>query len=171
MNFRIRALALALALPVLPVAPLPALAQTMTHAETKPITIGDLELTGPFTRAMLPGAKAGGGFVTITNKGGADDTLISAASEAAGMVQLHEMTMDNGVMKMREKDGGIAIPAGQTVTLQPGGLHIMFMQVEKPFEEGQSVRVTLTFEKAGTIDIDLPVQAFGAEAPMMKMTH
>ena len=72
---------------------------------------------------------------------------------------------------MREKADGIPIPAGQTVTLQPGGLHIMFMQVEKPFEEGRNVRVTLTFEKAGAVELDLPVQAFGAESPMMKMTH
>lgn len=136
----------------------------MTHGAT--VTLGDLELSGSFTRAMPPAAKAGGGFVTITNNGTESDRLVSAASGAANMVQLHEMRMENEVMVMREMKDGIEIPAGETVNLKPGGLHIMFMKVKKPFVEGEMVKVTLTFEKAGSVDIMLPVGPM-----MMKMKH
>ena len=115
------------------------------------VTLGELSLAGPFTRATLPAAKSGGGYVAITNNG-------------AVMVQLHEMKMEGDQMKMAEKAGGIEIPAGETVLLAPGGLHIMFMGLKAPFVEGASVPVTLTFERAGTIDIDLAVMAVGAES-------
>lgn len=121
------------------------------------VTAGDLELTAGFTKAMLPGQPVGGGFITITNKGGEDDTLVSATSAQAGEVQLHEMAMEGDVMKMRQLTDGIAIPAGQTVELKPGGLHLMFFKVAEAFKEGATVNVTLTFEKAGTVDVVLPV--------------
>ncbi len=128
------------------------------------VTLGELSLAGPFTRATLPAAKSGGGYVAITNNGAVADRLVSAASDAAAMVQLHEMKMEGDQMKMTEKAGGIEIPAGETVLLAPGGLHIMFMGLKAPFVEGASVPVTLTFERAGTIDIDLAVMAVGAES-------
>ena len=81
------------------------------------------------------------------------------------MVQLHEMTVVDDVMKMGEVPGGIVIPAGETVALAPGGLHIMFMNVPAPFAEGDTVPVTLTFEKAGSVDLELHVEALGATAP------
>lgn len=121
------------------------------------VTVGDLELTAGFTKAMLPGQPVGGGFVTITNKGASDDRLVSATSDRAGEVQLHEMAMQGDVMKMRQLPDGIPVPAGQTVELVPGGLHLMFFKVAEPFQEGQSVKVTLTFEKAGNVDVVLPV--------------
>ena len=122
-----------------------------------PVTAGDLELTAGFTKAMLPGQPVGGGFVTITNKGGEDDRLVSATSSQAGEVQLHEMAMEGDVMKMRQLNDGIVIPAGQTVELKPGGLHLMFYKVAEPFKEGATVNVTLTFEKAGAVEVVLPV--------------
>lgn len=122
-----------------------------------PVTAGDLELTAGFTKAMLPGQPVGGGFVTITNKGGEDDRLVSATSSQAGEVQLHEMAMEGDVMKMRQLTDGIAIPAGETVELKPGGMHLMFFKVAAAFKEGATVNVTLTFEKAGAIDVVLPV--------------
>lgn len=131
----------------------------MTMAEM--VMVGDLELSGAFTRAMPPAAKAGGGFLNITNKGVEDDVLVSATSPNAPVVQLHEMKVENDVMKMREKEDGIAIPAGETVELAPGGLHIMFMQVEIPFVEGEMVAVTLQFEKAGSVEVMLPVGGLG----------
>lgn len=121
------------------------------------VTAGDLELTAGFTRAMLPGQPVGGGFITIVNKGGEDDKLVSATSTQAGEVQLHEMAMEGEVMKMRQLTDGIAIPAGETVELKPGGLHLMFYKVAEPFQEGATVNVTLTFEKAGAVDVALPV--------------
>lgn len=130
-----------------------------------PITLGDLEISGPFTRATLPGAKVGGGFLTILNKGETADRLVSASSPAAKDVQLHEMKMEGEVMQMRQLENGIEIPAGSTVTLQPGGLHIMFMGLNGAFVQGQTVPVTLTFEKAGTVEVTLAVEAVGADAP------
>lgn len=132
---------------------------------------GDLTVTGAWTRATPPKAKAGGGFVEIVNNGSEDDRLIAAKSDVAGKVELHEMTVTDGVMKMREMEGGIAIPAGETVTLQPGGLHIMFMGLKDSFEEGTMVPVVLTFEKAGDLAVELPVAKMGAKAPDGGMDH
>jgi len=121
------------------------------------VTIGDLELSGGFTKAMLPGQPVGGGFITITNKGAEDDVLISATSPNAGEVQLHEMAMVNDVMKMRQLPDGIKVPAGQSVELKPGGLHLMFFKISEPFRDGATVPVTLTFQKAGSVDVVLPI--------------
>ncbi|MDP1730205.1 MAG: copper uptake system-associated protein [Devosia sp.] len=128
------------------------------------ITLGDLEISGAFTRATLPSAKVGGGFLTIVNKGGEADRLIGAASPVAEKVQLHQMKMEGDVMKMAELEHGIEIPAGETVVLAPGGLHIMFMGLKQAFEEGSAIPVTLTFEKAGTVEVQLQVGAVGADA-------
>lgn len=137
----------------------------MNHA-----IVGDLELSGAFTRAMPPAAPAGGGFLVIENHGDADDRLIAANSPASGLVQIHEMVIENDVMKMGEVEGGLVIPAGETVTLAPGGYHLMFMQIIEPFVEGEMVPVTLTFEQAGDVDIMLPVAPIGStEMPMGAM--
>ncbi|MEK1928293.1 MAG: DUF1775 domain-containing protein [Pararhizobium sp.] len=121
------------------------------------VKAGSLEISGGAVKAMLPGAKVGGGGFTVKNDGSDDDTLVSVETPAAGRVELHEMTMQNDVMKMRKLDDGIVIPAGETVELKSGSLHLMFMDVKKPFAEGDSVPVTLTFEKAGKVDYVLPV--------------
>ncbi|GGB51521.1 hypothetical protein GCM10011316_24430 [Roseibium aquae] len=125
--------------------------------------VGDLVLEQPWTRATPPNAKAGGGFVTITNQGADADRLIGAAAGVSDRVEIHEMAVVDGVMKMRELENGIEIPAGETVMLQPGGLHIMFMGLNGKFEEGTMIPVTLTFEKAGTIDVELAVGAMGSK--------
>lgn len=137
------------------------------------VVLGDLTISGGFSRATLPNAPVGGGFVTITNKGASDDRLIAATSPAAGEVQLHEMAMEGDVMKMRELPDGIPVPAGETVSLQPGGLHMMFMQLAGPLVEGTSFPVTLTFEKAGTVTVELSVASPGAKVPdgMAGMSH
>ena len=127
------------------------------------VTVGDIAISGAFTRATLPNAPVGGGFLTLVNSGGQDDVLISASADFAAEVQLHEMAMDGDVMKMRQLTGGIAVPAGETVTLAPGGLHIMFMGLKAPLVEGESVAVTLTFETAGTVTVDLPVLGTAAD--------
>lgn len=129
------------------------------------VIVGDIVIAGAFSRATLPNAPVGGGFLTLTNKGMTDDRLIAAASPVAGVMQLHEMKMEGDVMKMAELANGIPVPAGETVTLAPGGLHLMFMQLKEPLVEGTQVPVTLTFERAGTVEVLLDVQAFGAKAP------
>jgi copper(I)-binding protein len=130
-----------------------------------PVKVGNIEITGAFTKAMLPGQPVGGGYLTIKNSGTADDVLVSASSPAAAAVELHEMAMQGEVMKMRRLDDGIVIPAGQTVKLSPGGLHLMFLKVKEPFKQGGMVPVTLTFKAAGDVDAAFPVEAAGPGQP------
>ena len=132
------------------------------------VTLGDLTISGAFARATLPNAPVGGGYVTITNAGSEDDTLIAASSPVAGEVQLHEMSMQGDVMKMAELPDGIPVPAGETVTLKPGGLHLMFMQLKEPMVEGSNVPVTLTFAKAGTVTVNLAIAGSAATMPAME---
>jgi copper(I)-binding protein len=126
------------------------------------VTAGSLTITNLWTRATPPGAPSAGGFLTIANKGPDADRLVGAATPLAGMTELHEMKVEDGVMTMRPLAGGIEIPAGGTVALAPGGLHIMFMDLKEPFAEGGEVPVTLTFEKAGKVETFLHVKAVGA---------
>lgn len=121
--------------------------------------IADLKIGHPYARAMLPGAKVGGGYLTINNTGATDDRLVSIASPSAGTVQLHEMKVDDGVMTMREIKGGIVIPKGETLALKPGGYHLMFVNVKQPFKEGENVKATLTFEKAGPVEVEFAIGA------------
>ncbi|NKK64394.1 copper chaperone PCu(A)C [Rhizobium leguminosarum] len=121
------------------------------------VKVGDLEISGGFAKAMLPGQPVGGGFFTVKNNGQADDRLVSVRSPAAGEVQIHEMVTKDNVMRMRQLKDGIAIAAGETVKLEPGNLHLMFQKVKSPFKQGDEVPVTLTFEKAGKVDLVLRV--------------
>ena len=121
------------------------------------VKLGDLEISGGFAKAMLPGQPVGGGGFTVKNNGSADDHLVSVTSPMSGEVQIHEMAMQDNVMKMRQLKDGIVVPAGQTVELASGNLHLMFLQVKSPFKQGDKVPVTLTFEKAGKVDLVLNV--------------
>ncbi len=159
--------------------PAPTISVTLAGAEhahgghggvqtTGPVEAGNLEISGGAVKAMLPGAKVGGGGFIVKNNGSTDDRLIAAESPAAGRVELHEMTMENDVMKMRKVEGGIAVPAGETVELKSGRLHLMFMEVKKPFAEGDVIPLTLTFEKAGKVDYALPVGSAAGGADQHK---
>jgi copper(I)-binding protein len=124
--------------------------------------VGSIKIENAYTRSTVPGQQVAGGFMKIENKGGVDQ-LISASSPAAGEVQLHEMAMEGNVMKMRQvKD--IAVPAGATVELKPGGLHLMFMNIKAPLAAGETVPVKLKFAKAGEVEVKMPVNAMGAGA-------
>jgi copper(I)-binding protein len=127
--------------------------------------LGALEIGQPWSRATPPTAPTGGGFLTITNKGAMPDRLIAARSPAAEQAQVHQMKMEGDVMRMRELDRGLEIPAGSTVTLAPGGYHLMLVGLKAPLKPGMHVPVTLVFEKAGSIDVELDVQAMGSSAP------
>lgn len=131
----------------------------MAMPAEEPVTLGDLELSAYFVRATLPNQPVAGGFLTISNGGDSDDTLIAASSDAAARVEVHEMAMQGEVMKMRALENGLPIPAGETVTLEPGGYHIMFMDLTGPMAEGGKAQVTLTFEKAGEVTLTMPVLA------------
>jgi copper(I)-binding protein len=134
------------------------------------VTLGALEISGAFSRATLPNAPVGAGYLTITNRGTADDTLVSATSPVAGVTQIHEMKMEGDVMKMNEVEGGLVIPAGQSLTLEPGGFHIMFMELKQAFVEGSMVPVTLTFANAGTVEVELMVGPINADEPSHDMS-
>lgn len=128
---------------------------------------GDITVTGAFTRATLPGAKSGGGFMTITNVGAATDRLIGVSTKTAKVAEVHEMKMEGDVMKMTELAEGLEIPAGGSVELAPGGYHVMMMGLVQALVEGACVEVTLTFEKAGELPVLLNVGATDADAAPM----
>jgi hypothetical protein len=124
-------------------------------------TVGSLKIAHPWSRATPKGASVGGGYLTITNTGSAPDRLIGGSSDA-GQFELHSMTMENGVMKMRPVTGGIEIKPGETVKLSPGGYHVMFVGLKKPLEKGQHVDATLEFAKAGKVKVFFLVEGMGA---------
>jgi len=134
-------------------------------ASAQQVKIGDLVLDHTWARATPGGAKVGGGYLTIENNGATPDKLIGGSSSIAGKVEVHEMTMNNNVMTMRPLKDGLAILPGQSVTLKPGGYHIMLMELKAPLKKGDKVPVTLTFEKAGQAQITLDVEAIGATGP------
>jgi copper(I)-binding protein len=127
--------------------------------------IGNLELTDLWARATPPRAPAAGGFLTITNHGGEPDRLIAVSSPVAEIGEIHEMKVEDGVMTMRPLDGGLEIPPNETVSLKPGGYHIMLIGLKAPLVEGEEVPVTLTFETAGSIETLLHIAPIGAKAP------
>ena len=119
-----------------------------------------------------PGAQTAGGYLTITNTGTEDDTLISGTSSFANVTQVHEMKMENNIMKMQHLETGLAIPAGATVELSPGGFHLMFMQLTQPLKDGDSLAAALTFSKAGELPVDFQVvDRRKQEAGHATMTH
>lgn len=126
-------------------------------ASATDVTIQNLKITAPYVRAMVPGAEVGGGYLTITNTGSTNERLMAASSSRAVKVEVHEMRMDNDVMVMRKLENGLTLPAGKTVQLKPGSYHLMFMDVVDPFKRGETIRAKLTFEKAGSVDVDFPV--------------
>ena len=124
---------------------------------------GDLLVQQPWTRAAGEGA-TGGGFLAISNRGAAADRLLAASSPLARAMELHTMVRDGDVMRMRPVQA-IDVPVGQTVTLRPGGLHLMLIGLSRPLREGETVPVTLRFERAGEVRVELAVQAAGAREP------
>jgi len=125
--------------------------------------VKSLRVSNPFARATPPGAKVAGAFMTIRNVGPDADRLISASSPAAGLVEIHEMAMDGGMMKMRALKG-IDLKPGATVELQPGGYHVMLEDLKQPLKQGEQIPVKLTFEKAGVVEVMVHVEAMGAAA-------
>lgn len=124
--------------------------------------LGALEIGHPWARATPPTAPTGGGYLSVKNTGTEPDRLVSVSSPAAGVVQVHEMKMEGNVMRMREIDGPLEIKPGETVTLAPGGMHLMMMGLKAPLKQGEKVPLSLVFEKAGKIDVELVVVAMGA---------
>lgn len=148
-------------------AALPALLAAPTAAQDA--RAGDIAVQQPWTRAAGQGA-TGAGFMAVSNRGAAADRLLSAASPAARSMEMHTMIRDGDAMRMRPVDA-IEIPAGQTVALRPGGLHLMLVGLSRPLREGEAVPVTLRFERAGEVQVTMSVQAAGAREPAAHHRH
>ncbi|KZK90221.1 hypothetical protein PsAD5_04655 [Pseudovibrio sp. Ad5] len=128
---------------------------------------GDLTIKDAWTRATPPKAKGGGAFVSITNNGSEDARLTGAVSGYAKRTEIHEMAVNDGIMKMRKLDDGVVIPAGETLELKPGSYHVMFMGLNQAFKMGEELKVTLEFEKAGPVEVTFPVMKMGAKSGKM----
>ena len=116
----------------------------------------------PWTRVTPEGAKAGAGYLTITNSGKEADKLTGGTFEGAEQVQIHEMKMEGDKMTMRQLTDGIEIKPGSTVTFAPGSYHLMFLGLKKPIAKGPNAKGSLSFEKAGNVDVEYKVEDIGA---------
>ncbi len=134
-------------------------------ARAEEVKAGDLVITQAWSRATPGGAKVGGGYLTIENKGSTPDRLIGGSADVADKVQVHEMTMKNGVMTMRQLDKGLVIEPGKTVKLAPGGYHLMLLDLKSPLKQGDKLPVTLEFEKAGKVTLSFDIGGIGAQGP------
>ncbi len=131
------------------------------------LALAQTTVTEPWVRGTVATQKSTGAFMRITSAQGG--TLVSASSPVAGVVQVHEMKMDGGVMKMGAVDA-LPLPAGQAVELKPGGYHVMLMDLKQPLKAGDTVPLTLTVKgkdgKTETVEVKAPVRALGAPAGM-----
>ena len=130
-------------------------------APARSFTQGGIEVVDPWARASLPATTDGGGFFTLTNKGTVPDRLIAASSPVAERVEIHAITVVGPDLRMRAREGGLALSPGTTLTLKPRGYHLLLTGLKTPLEIGSQAPVTLTFEKAGNMDIELAVRAPG----------
>jgi hypothetical protein len=126
---------------------------------------GSLEIDHPWSRATPKGAKVAAGYLTIKNSGTAPDRLVSGTSPVAGKFEIHEMSMDKGVMKMRPVPEGVEVKPGETVELKPNSFHFMIMDLKQPIVRGKPFKASLTFEKAGPVEVEFEVVAPGATPP------
>ena len=141
-----------------------ALASTVLAAD---YSAGTLHISHAWSRPAPPGAAAAIGYMRITNSGKVDDILTGGASPDVGQVEVHEMSFNGGIMRMRPVEGGLHIKPGETVTLGPSGYHLMLIGPKRAFRLGEHIHATLIFARAGAVPITFDVEQPGAEAGMM----
>jgi copper(I)-binding protein len=135
-------------------------------AQAADVDVGSIHVTEPWARATPKGATTAAAYMTITNKGKTPDKVSCVSSDASATCQIHTMSIDNnGVMKMRPVEGGLEINPGETLTLRPGSFHVMMENLKHPLAAGDTVKLTLKFDNAGTVEVAYPVAAIGAAAP------
>lgn len=132
---------------------------------------GALRIEAPWTRATPGGAKVASGYVRITNTGQESERLIGASMPLSERANVHQMSTEGGVMKMRPLEGGLEIKPGETVELKPGGYHLMFMDLHGGLREGDTVKGTMVFERAGRVPVEFRVGGIGAGPPGGEHTH
>jgi copper(I)-binding protein len=141
------------------------LAAAAGPAAAQEFKAGDIAIEQPWSRATPKGAAVGVGYLIVHNRGAAPDTLIGGSADFADAVQVHEMTMTGGVMRMRALTGGLVIPANGEVALSPNGTHLMFMKLKRPLTKGETVKASLAFEHAGAIAVEFKVGGLGDTSP------
>lgn len=120
--------------------------------------ITDLSFNDPWIRGSVPGQKNGAGYLIIDNKSSQPAALVSANSDRANRIELHTIVREEGVAKMREVKE-IPVPANGSVTLQPGGYHVMFIGLTQPFKEGETIPVKLNFANGDSTEVTFSVKA------------
>ena len=126
---------------------------------------GPLRIEQPWAVATPKGAKVGAGYLKITNDGTRSDRLIAIVTPVARKTAIHDMVKEGDVVKMRQMDNGIEIKPGETIALVPGGRHVMFEQLGAGLVAGERVKTMLTFETAGSLDVDFIIQPLGSRTP------
>ncbi len=134
-----------------------ALTGTLCTLNSLALAAETISITDAWARASIGKARAGAAFVTVNNTGKSDDRVISASADVSRKVELHTHIRQDDVMMMRKVDG-VDIPAGNKIVLKPGGYHIMLIGLKAPLKSGESFPLSLTFEKAGTIQTTVSIQ-------------
>ncbi|MEO6032900.1 MAG: copper chaperone PCu(A)C [Burkholderiaceae bacterium] len=137
------------------------LSAAATLVQAHEFKVGALTIGHPYARATAPGQPNGGAYLKLVNTGTAGDRLMSVNADVARSVELHSMSMQGDVMHMRQVEA-VEVPAGKTVDLKPGGLHVMLLGLKAPLKEGEKFPIKLTFEKAGELTVTVNVEAAGA---------
>ncbi len=127
-------------------------------------TPGAIDIGHPVARATTPAARTGAAYLTLTNNGTEEVRLSALSGAIAERIEIHETTVVDGVARMRPHAEGLAVPPGATVTLAPGGMHIMLVGLTAPLVEGDRVPIVLSFDQAGEIEVELAVEAISAES-------
>lgn len=134
-------------------------------AASPPVAVGDLEVSGAWARASIGTSRPGAAYLTVTNTGTTPDALVAVATPAAAMPMIHATAVAaDGVARM-EHVARLELPPGATVTLAPGGMHVMLMDLTAPLVAGATLPLTLTFERAGPVEIAMPILAIAAKGP------
>ncbi len=135
------------------------------------VALGALKIEHPWARPTAEGMTAAAAYLTVENTGSEPDTLLSASTPIAAKAQLHETVTENGVMHMRPVAGGITIAPGTTFAFRPGSYHIMLLNLKHKLDQGEHFPLTLTFAKAGTIELDVPVEGPAGHSGAMAQDH
>src|SRR5262245_17206848 len=126
------------------------------HAQVAEYSTGKIKIVAPWTRATPESSKVGGGFLTLINTGSEADRLVGGTTEVSGSLEIHEIHIVNGVAMMRQVNPGIPLKPGASVVLKPFSHHLMMMDLKQPLQAGQTIKGTLVFEKAGSVEITIP---------------
>ncbi|MGO1461136.1 MAG: copper chaperone PCu(A)C [Marinobacter sp.] len=132
---------------------------------------GEVYIDHPWSRPTPPGASMGVGYLVIRNHGNSDITLIGASTPRADEVSIHETLMKDGVMRMQPLESGLGVASGETVELKPHSYHLMLEKLVKPLKEGERVPLTLEFEGAESMEVELNVQSLDDDASVPEMDH